>query len=41
MGGEILAESEKGKGTVFTIKLPVAIKEGVSNGDNGEEKAAN
>lgn len=29
MGGEITAESEKGKGTTFIVKLPVARKEGV------------
>ena len=29
MGGEILAESEKGKGTIFTVKLPIASRDGV------------
>jgi len=33
MGGEIFAESEKGKGTIFTIKLPVADRSGVQNSE--------
>jgi len=34
MGGKLSAKSEKDKGTTFTVKLPVASKEGVDEGEN-------